>query len=318
MLHIFVLLISQVLSSSERYRDNLPCAYSFHVWNPGNDIVQKVKDVNYKVENITGYIDRQFLKMKTSMMEELKQCHNWTINLERDINDMKFKTLKGRIIERDTSNSITDVERDILDLKKKVSHIKNNFQRMQRNLHSSNMANIQRTEPMSQSDKKLLNTLKNLVRDLKAEWVVLKRDVIDLQTEHMDMKSGQNFYSNNSFHLSKSLKSLMSKVSYLEKRNENFTSMLKLQSDVQNNCHDEIKNFEVTDVKLAEITSSIKNDVAEHNEKIAILNNDFGLLKDDNAYMKKIVLASLKNSEVQFDAKQTIKRTLDKGFPKGM
>lgn len=307
---------SVVLSDSEVRGNNLPCEYSFHVWYPDEDIRQKVKDVSYKVSNITGYIDREFLTMKATALEELKQCQNWTIHLERQITELKFKTLKGRIIERDTSNSITDVERDLLDLKKKVSHLKNNYQRMHRSFQALNSGHMRKAEPISHREINMLDLLKDTVRDLKAEWVVVKRDVIDLQTEHRSIKMGQNKYSNSSFHISESIQLLTSKLSTLEVKNENLTNVLKSQSDKNDNLNGSIQELNDHNEEYTVTADNIKNDLRNLEANVKSVDKDLGLLKDDNAYLKTLVIASLKSTEVNHDRTKENKRRVITSIPK--
>ncbi|CAC5355950.1 unnamed protein product [Mytilus coruscus] len=230
--------------------------------------------------------------MKATALEELKTMSKLTIHLERQITELKFKTLKGRIIERDTSNSITDVERDLLDLKKKVSHLKNNYQRMHRSFQALNSGHMRKAEPISHREINMLDLLKDTVRDLKAEWVVVKRDVIDLQTEHRSIKMGQNKYSNSSFHISESIQLLTSKLSTLEVKNENLTNVLKSQSDKNDNLNGSIQELNDHNEEYTVTADNIKNDLRNLEANVKSVDKDLGLLKDDNAYLKTLVIAS--------------------------
>lgn len=314
--HFIVIFFILTYPYSEARRENTPCAYSFHVWNPGNDIVQKVKDVDNKVENITGHVDREFLKMKVAVLQELKQCQNWTFHLEREISDLKVKSLRGRIIERDTSNSMSDVERDMMDLRKKVSHLKHNYQRLQKNYQDWLKSNAAGKTEQITSSSDLLEVLENAVRDLKAEWVVLKRDVIQLQMEQREVKLGQNHRSNSSFHLSSSIKLLSSRILKLEKTKTNVTTTLKVLSDLDKQCRVDIQTLQTLDNKRLKLTQSLSNDVASINDNIENLTKDLQLLKDDNRFLKELVIKSTKSTNT--NKKDNGRRNLFIGIPKGM
>lgn len=307
-------------SHADARRENLPCAYSFHVWNPGNDIIQKVKDVDNKVDNITGHVDREFLKMKVVVLQELKQCQNWTIHLEREISDLKMKSLRGRIIERDTSNTMTDVERDMVDLRKKVGHLKHNYQRLQKNYQELTLSDdsTKAKHQMPTHNNKFLEMLENAVRDLKAEWVVLKRDVIQLQMEQREVKLGQNHRSNNTFHLSSSIKTLANKLTDLEKTQSNITSTLQLLSNSEKKFRADLKSLDGFDNKRLELAQGLTSNVSSINGKIENLTQDLKLLKNDNGFLKELVIQSTKSSHDDNNGKETDNKKVFTSTPKGM
>lgn len=48
------------------------CSYKFSVWYPDRDVLNKLQVVEFKISNLTSYVDLEILKLKHTDLYELK------------------------------------------------------------------------------------------------------------------------------------------------------------------------------------------------------------------------------------------------------
>ncbi|KAK3576114.1 hypothetical protein CHS0354_028012 [Potamilus streckersoni] len=140
---------------------------------------------------MTHYIERELLQLKYSYSNDLFWYQNTTIRLERDIMDLKVKrtqdmaTLKVESLEKsfiiDRLQKIeSKVDDFILHLAGKNLKTYRHNGKVRKDRMVSNMT--------SKTDEQyLLGVLRGIVADLKAEWILVKKDLLDLKSKMFEL-----------------------------------------------------------------------------------------------------------------------------------
>ena len=254
------------------------CVYSFQVWRPNQDMVNKMHDLTTKCENTSRFFEHELLSIKNDVLRELLNGKNLSHRVEKEMLQQKLEGVQ-------TKMALSDMRLKIEELKshtKKLSDAQHKLQHIEKQMRSSG--------EFSKAKKKIIREelsginhvvghLKNSVGNLKAEWLLLKREVKDVQTENAQLKGVQNDLQTKTSHMKETVDILQADTQLLKDQKSQFnlngesfhhTSHGESISKGKGNIDKQISNLKLINDRLS---------------------NEFRHLKRQNSKLKRQVVA---------------------------
>lgn len=216
------------------------CAYKFDVWYPDRDVLNKLQVVEFKISNLTSYVDLEILKLKHTDLHELKCLQNKTHVLELELIKSKLKEFKDNSTKND-SKQCEEQQLQLNNLTERLIQLENKFFK-----RGGRKSRIKQERALSDSDHVTMNTIRALVSDLRSEWIMIKRDIFDIHKEIAYLKKDHNDVTNLTNHIQDTSEMLKKTV-------ESFKSSLEHSSQTIRILH---SNFDT----LKQIVSSRKDE----------------------------------------------------------
>lgn len=279
------------------------CAYTFHIWHPETDVLQKMNDLSLKWTNISTYIDKEFLHLKNDALVELKQCQNWTSRLERDISSLKLQEVKGKIKQRDLNSGISHFQHQLEEMNKRITHIQRKFSKISRRHNNQKQRvdeRVQKAMPLidksDKNDASVAEILQDSVGDMKAEWLLMKRDLIDLMDEMAGIKMKQDQFLKQTMKITQTV--------------GNITEAIPTNRTLLHIISNEIRTVETNLGGLQEDLTDIKHRESNTARDILNIQNGFkevllqsenikkklDILTTENNYQRRLLLSAGKSS----------------------
>lgn len=216
------------------------CSYKFSVWYPDRDVLNKLQVVEFKISNLTSYVDLEILKLKHTDLHELKCLQNRTHVLELELIKSKLKEFKENSTKID-SKLCEEQQLQLNNLTGRLIQLENKFIK-----RGGRKSRIKHERALSDSGQVTMNTIRASVSDLRSEWIMIKRDIFDIHKEIAYLKKDHNDVTNLTNHIQDT-------TEMLKKTVENFKSSLEHSSQSIRILH---SNFDT----LKQIVSSRKDE----------------------------------------------------------
>ena len=192
------------------------CTYDFQVWQPNSDMLERMDTLELKFSNFSNYVDKELLKLKYDSSKDFHRYFNWTTSLERSLMQLKINQIEK------LSDSITMKEElklfydKITKINSKVDdfilHFTGQKPRNIRRKHVRKDRTLANRSPQAdRPDVYLIGVLKNMVSDLKSEWILMKRDIFDIRSKNVELKAEQGQINNKTFDLLSAVDQLQDK-----------------------------------------------------------------------------------------------------------
>lgn len=216
------------------------CAYKFDVWYPDRDVLNKLQVVEFKISNLTSYVDLEILKLKHTDLHELKCLQNKTHVLELELIKSKLKEFKDNSTKND-SKQCEEQQLQLNNLTERLIQLENKFFK-----RGGRKSRIKQERALSDSDHVTMNKIRASISDLRSEWIMIKRDIFDIHKEIAYLKKDHNDVTNLTNHIQDTSEMLKKTV-------ESFKSSLEHSSQTIRILH---SNFDT----LKQIVSSRKDE----------------------------------------------------------
>ena len=284
-----------------------PCTYDFQVWQPNADMVQHIHNLELKLANFSNYIDKELLKLKYESTNDLHRYFNWTTSLERSVMQLKidqiqkltdFVTIKeeSKLFYDKIAKLNTKVDDFILHFTERADEkprVRRKHVRKDRML-----ANY--TPQSDRPDIYLVGVLKNMVSDLKSEWILMKRDIFDLRGKNEEMNTGHGQITNKTYELLAAVDQLKDKWMTLKNTGlKNSNEIDSFNSNVESLKQDfyYIKDLQE---QLRDDVLASKNDITTLQAKLINLQNDLEEQHAQTEELLKGVTGQRKDEAVMF------------------
>jgi len=186
----FIFLGLVFVANSNRSRRD--CRYEFNVWTPNENEQRRLERIELQFDNATNYVDKQLARFQLLRAQDVSDFRNWTYLQERSLAELKSDQLqkytelqelkiKFGLFEMSVDRLRMSFENSLPHAPRDKSEAKNRKDRMVPN-HDS-----QADTPRHH----MVETLKQLVADLKAEWILLKRDFITMKKDTSELRRHQ-------------------------------------------------------------------------------------------------------------------------------
>ena len=294
----FHLLAISAESSNNRGR----CTYDFQVWQPNEEMLERVNSVEVKFSNFSNYVDKELLKLRYDSSKDFHRYFNWTTSLERSLMQLKInqiEKLSDKIAMKEELrrfyDKITKVDSKVDDF---ILHYADQKPRNIRRKHVRKDRTLANHAPQAdRPDSYLVSVLKNMVSDLKSEWILMKRDLFDIRTKSIEIQAEQGQINNKTFDLLSAVDQLQDK--WLTVKNtglKNSNAINNFKSDVESLKHDfyYIKGLQE---QVRDDVLSGKNDANALRAKLISTQKALEELLNQNAVLQNDI-DSLKRDEV--------------------
>lgn len=241
---------------SELY-SNGNCQYAFNVWQPNADELQRMRILEVQYANFTNYVDKELLKYQLQRSNDLEIYRNWTIMYDRSLMDLKTEQLQKYVELQELRVKVGIYEIKLEEMKETYE---NSLYRMS-NHRSGRKKHVRKDRMLptygSQSDtpkEQLIENLKNMVSDLKAEWILLKREFIDMRGDNKNLHKMQTALYNSSVTCQTENSQMKDKNELLENRGN------RMRNDIDSiKAKVDLLTQDLSTIKAAQL--SVKSDI---------------------------------------------------------
>ncbi|CAL1540611.1 unnamed protein product [Lymnaea stagnalis] len=237
------LLFGTLWANASRSHSSPHCSSTFHVWQPGLEAQQMIRDVYNKMDNLTSYTKYEIAEMKAVLAQETSRINNWTFAVDKRVFQLQIDNLDVELVQAKNSEGtaklqmqVEHVDRRVDDLERWMYNVRNKL----RSSRSSNggssigddsLGNIPQQQGISPDVGAML---KNSVGDLKAEWILLKRDLESVKKEGLQLLDVQRELRNDTSTLRASLNTTRAETRELEmKVYEYVDKQLKMEKKME-------------------------------------------------------------------------------------
>ena len=270
------------------------CTYDFQVWQPNADMVQHIHNLELKLANFSNYIDKELLKLKYDSTNDLHRYFNWTTSLERSVMQLKInqiEKLTDLVTLKEESklfyDKITKINSKVDDFILHFTQHANEKPRIRRKHVRKDRMLANYTPQSDRPDIYLVGVLKNMVSDLKSEWILMKRDIFDLRGKNEEVNAGQGQITNRTYELLAAVDQLQDKWITLKNTGlKNSNEIDSFKSNVESLKQDfyYIKGLQE---QLSDEVLTGKNDITTLQAKLIKLQNDFDELRVQTGELMK-------------------------------
>ena len=283
------------------------CTYDFQVWQPNADMVQHIHNLELKLANFSNYIDKELFKLKYDSTTELHRYFNWTTSLERSVMQLKIEQiqkLSDIVAIKDESKLLYD---KISKLNTKVDEFILHFTERADEKPRVRRKHVRKDRMLAnytpQSDRPetyLVGVLKNMVSDLKSEWILMKRDIFDLRGKNEEINVGNRQITNRTYELLASVDQLKDKWMTLKNSGlKNSNEIDSFKSNVESLKQDFYYIKDLQEQLRDEVLAS-KNDITTLQAKLINLKNDLEEQQAHTEQLLKGVAGQRKGETVMF------------------
>ena len=169
--------------------DSGKCFYRFDVWKPDQDVTRRLDSIDGYKRNLTDHFNVVLLRFRNDMIQEIQSIKNTSHLIEKQLLEQKVKNAQLRIHQQELQISFL--------------HMKDSYSEVLSSFASKNTVNvIDRKETGAGGTHDLLTLLQsdnaaiqNTIGDLKAEWLLIKREIQKLRNEDHRLKQALNTLS---------------------------------------------------------------------------------------------------------------------------
>lgn len=199
-----MLILELVLISSSfyvMYCEKRECQYEFNIWHPDDDELRRMRTLEVQYANFSNYVDKELLQVQLQRSTDLASYRNWTIMYEKSLTDIKTEQLQKYVELQDLRVKVGIYEMKLEEMKENFETSK--YRTSNHRLGRKKQKHVRKDRMLStsQSDvprNALVDSLKDMVSDLKAEWILLKREVIEMRGDNEHLHKVQNELYNSS------------------------------------------------------------------------------------------------------------------------
>ncbi|KAK7116538.1 hypothetical protein V1264_002202 [Littorina saxatilis] len=189
------------------------CTSTFQVWQPDQDVLRQIEHVQHAVQNLTYFCQAQTAKAETKMSQHLTEFHNATWRLERDILSMRVTRMDAQLQTTKLTADVSNVRRELDNNNRRVDDLELDLY-MLRTKYKDAAPRYER----AQLSNDVASLLKNSVGDLKAEWLLMKREIDSLKRESRRLSHQYNRENNSSHQVAEEMRQVSGGLRALEKR----------------------------------------------------------------------------------------------------
>ncbi|KAL3866691.1 hypothetical protein ACJMK2_043972 [Sinanodonta woodiana] len=251
------------------------CNYSFQIWQPDQNVLHKLQLIQAFIDNMTHYLEAELLKLKYSNSNDRLRHQNTSIRLERDIMALKMKhtedmsTLKAVSLEtsliKDRLQKIDfRVDDFILHLSGKNLKTYKHKGKVRKDRMVSNMT-------LKMDEHYMLGVLRGMVADLKAEWIMVKRDLLDLKFKTSELTDGYGELRNATGDVAKEFRLVREKLlDHFDTEESGSRNIFKAEAKM-NNLEETVEALQVSVNEILSNLINAKNEMTNlHKEKTSL------------------------------------------------
>lgn len=283
------------------------CTYTFQVWRPDENIEHKVKYLELKFANMSSFLDKTLLQFRNKLHVDMNTCH-------------RNRTFRGgrragsKVKERALNSGMSGFQRELNEMVWRLDQLTTNYVSLKNRMATSPAP--QRAGQLSkpeQNDAVSTAVLENGVNDLKAEWILMKRDLIHLNSENSHIKHAQNRIQRDTVSLNRSVTSLGTKLKVLEMEVDTGIPGPRQRPSQSDAGATDTRSVQQIHTRMEADILNLNNGLQDLRTSLKKVNDHMNLLQNDNVHLKRMIIAASKGKRLtgaRTDAAQLMDRTL--------
>ncbi|XP_060078429.1 fibrinogen-like protein 1 [Ylistrum balloti] len=290
--HFVCTLLACYLSTSVTGHDMVSdtCSYTFQVWRPDENIEHKVRYLELEFANMSSFLDKTLLQFRNEIHTEMHLCH-------------KNRTSRGgrragsKVKERALNSGFSGFQRELNDMVRRLDHLTTDYASLKNRLSTSpapQRAGQMGFSSSNQVEHVQTSALENGVNDLKAEWILMKRDLLHLNSENSHIKHAQNRIQKDSMSLNKSINSLGTKLKSLEVELTTGVPSLRGRHNQADSGIQDSSSLRDSHRRMEIDISNLNNGLQNLRTSLKKVKDSMALLRNDNVNLKRMIVDASK------------------------
>lgn len=259
------------------------CTYNFDVWKPGEDVLDRITKLEGGMELMNATMVRDLARLRVQVISQIDHLDNVTSHLEGHVNNLqghhRVRHSQSNMKYIPKKSELDSIWNSIAALTSKLEKISNQFKG---------------------KSEDGLDDLRARVGDLRAEWIVMKRELQDLRGNGNQLRKQQLEMGTTTEDISKTVKGFQSDLEGLERKQVEVLDLVRKwvrSRDLSyKNASQGIPNDSVARIEseLAIFENKIRNLHAIYSQLDKKMNN---LIRSDKSYRKGGVHSNGSSSE---------------------
>jgi len=190
---LFILyMCSVIMQCVGRFNNQQECSYQFNVWQADADQIQRMKNLESQFANFSNYVDKELFRFRYERSSEVGHWVNSTLSSERSLGELQKLQLQRYSEMQDMKFKFEQFETKLKDLESKL--LPDVVGRKKHHVRKDRMVpnHAQADTPRHHA----LENLRGMVSNLKAEWILIKRDVIQMRHDNDEIKKEHSQIAN--------------------------------------------------------------------------------------------------------------------------
>ncbi|XP_076444237.1 uncharacterized protein LOC143282469 [Babylonia areolata] len=238
------------------------CSSTFQVWQPDQDVLRQMEHVQLAVHNLTYFCQAQAAKAEVKVADRMTQIQNMTWRLERDVMSMQVTRMDVELQTTKMSAEMSNLKRELDDYDRRVDDLELDLY-MLRNKVKDSGTRFERAELSTD----MASMLKNSVGDLKAEWLLMKREIEALKRESRRLQKQRGRENNSSLQVSQEVRGVSSSLLSLQSRTA-------LTEDLLRRLESRVSKVMADCMRLEGSLNQVKAEREEHRSQLSTLHSD--------------------------------------------
>lgn len=264
--------------------------YSFQVWDPDQDVLNKIQNLEHSCRNDSWQLKQQLLQVQLQLQDERFQIENVSNRLEKSL-------LAERLQQAQLGGvALDDIRLDLRTIRNENDKLWDAYRTISNSIGDggselellefpSSSKQISRLREDLTDMEDFLSQVKRGVGDLKGEWLVIKREVHNVNMGNSQIKMGQNALRDDTVKLKEMIEELRSDTVLLKDQQ---SEMKETQDKVTKAINDMKQSHQQTTISD---WGSIPDDLFSLQEMLQDLSREMGEMKRQAAESKKEVIA---------------------------
>ncbi|KAK6179936.1 hypothetical protein SNE40_012183 [Patella caerulea] len=241
-----------------------------------------MKELKFSYDNFTSYTSLQISQAENGVLQEMRKYQNWSANLEKEVLEMKVDTMKGKLEHNSLLTQVTNMRRQVDALGADLDELEMNYYNIRTRIKEAIPPKYDGENYMG---KDLAQLLKNTVGNLKAEWLLMKRELQQIRTDNTQLKNIQNVVKNDTTSLRQMIRSVTGEVQAMEGQVKS-SEISRLETRLTSIKNDFLR-IKDSQNDLKHETSQFRNELTTVQGSIIRLQKDVHELQIDNTQMKE-------------------------------
>lgn len=106
---ILFFVLSSDASSKDEF-DSRNCVYRFQVWNPDQDVLQRIRQLEERCQSAGYSVDHQVALMRGHLANEMFEAINLTRNVEKSVLEQRLQDAQQNLVLRDIRLEMVDLK----------------------------------------------------------------------------------------------------------------------------------------------------------------------------------------------------------------
>ncbi|XP_064609118.1 fibrinogen C domain-containing protein 1-like [Liolophura sinensis] len=301
-LSVIIIFGSSPVSTGRSRNGDGHCNYRFQVWQPGANVLETLKDLEFKCQNSSVHSTSQLLEVKSQLLSTFSSLQNETLRIQRDLSSQMFKVVDLQRKQNGFYSKLENMRNAVDSMEKRVTHVTRDLKGLNSKVFTNSdspspplILDHDITSTTNNNNNDLMGVIKTNIGDLRAEWLLLKRQSQDMKSETMQLKYGQN-----------GIKSDTSKLKDLINRVQSDTTRIKVNQKDITEMNGELKtmleNVKLDSIEIKDAQSEVRLDVVTMKEgwlklktKWFELEADLNLLRMENRHLRNVLMKLLED-----------------------